>query len=194
MPPRLSPTDTKALGRIKAMEARVLYSEQLTEAMTWLGEKPDTIFLGQQVCYSGNALFNTFSGVPMDKRRELPIMEDTQLGMSIGLSLAGKIPVCIFPRMNFLILAMNQLVNHLDKIVVYSHGQFEPKVIIRVAVGSEKPLYPGAQHCGDYPLYLERTRIVRLRDSKDILPAYQEAYVRKGGTVLVEYADLYHLH
>ena len=171
-----------------------MYSEQLMAAMTWLGQQPDTIFLGQQVSYPGNALFNTFSGVPMDKRRELPIMEDTQLGMGIGLSLAGKVPVCIFPRMNFLMCAMNQLVNHLDKIAVYSHGQFEPKVIIRVAVGSEKPLYPGVQHCGDYPLYLEHTRIVRLYDSKDILPAYQEAYARQGGTVLVEYADLYYLH
>ena len=38
------------------------------------------------------------------------------MGMTIGLLMAGKIPVSIYPRWNFLLLAINQLVNHLDKL------------------------------------------------------------------------------
>ena len=38
------------------------------------------------------------------------------MGMSIGLALNGYIPITCFPRFDFLILAFNQLVNHLDKI------------------------------------------------------------------------------
>ena len=41
--------------------------------MTWLGKQPDTIFLGQSIAYPGNAIFKTLSGVPMDKRLELPV-------------------------------------------------------------------------------------------------------------------------
>ena len=41
---------------------------------------------------------------------------------------------------------MNQLVNHLDKIEIISKGNFKPKVIVRVLVGSKKPLDAGLQH------------------------------------------------
>ena len=90
--------------------------------------------------------------MPIDnsKKIELPLIEDTQMGMSIGLSLEGYIPISIYPRIDFLIIAMNQLVNHLEKIEEMSCGQFKPKVIIRTAIGSTKPLYPGLQHCSDY--------------------------------------------
>ncbi len=168
-----------------------MYSSELVKAMRWLGEKQDTVFLGQQVRFPGNFLHRTLVDVPMKKRIELPIFEDTQLGMSIGLSLSGKVPISIYPRMNFLLCAMNQLRNHLDLMETYSDGQFKPKVIVRVAVGSIKPVNPGVQHSGDYPLALENVRIVRLKEEWNILPAYQEAYYSKRSTVLIEYADLF---
>lgn len=167
------------------------YSGELTKAMTWLGKQPDTIFLGQQTRYSGNSLFKTLEYVPMNKRIELPVAEEMQLGMSIGLSLAGKVPITIYPRMNFLLCAMNQLVNHLDKLEVYSNGQFKPKVIVRVCVGSVKPMNPGVQHSGEYPLVLENTRIIRLKEDWNILSCYREAYESERSMVLIEYGDLY---
>jgi pyruvate/2-oxoglutarate/acetoin dehydrogenase E1 component len=167
------------------------YVNELTKAMTWLGKQPNTLFIGQQVRYDGNALFKTLSGVPLDKRIELPVAEDMQLGMSIGLSLAGKVPVTIYPRMNFLMCAMNQLVNHLDKIEKYSNGQYKPKVIVRVCVGSTEPMNPGVQHSGDYNLSLENIRIVRLKEESRIFPSYVEAYHATGSTLLIEYGDLY---
>ncbi len=170
---------------------KVSYSDELTAAMTWLGEQPDTIFLGQQVRYPGNALFNTLHNVPEEKKIELGVMEDSQLGMSIGLSLTGKVPITIYPRMNFLICAMDALINHLDKIEQYSHGQFRPKVIIRVCVGSTHPMNPGVQHSGDYSLALHNVRIIRLKEEWNILPAYQEAYYSGLSTILIEYGDLY---
>src|SRR3990167_7995267 len=124
------------------------YSDELAKAMTWLGEQQDTIFIGQQVCYPGNAMFKTLSGVPMGKRIELPVTEEMQMGMSLGMALTGKTVISIYPRFDFLLLAVNQLVNHLDKLEEFTHGQFHAKVIIRVGIGSRSPLYPGVQHCG----------------------------------------------
>ena len=49
------------------------------------------------------------------------------MGIAIGLSMSGYIPICIFPRFNFLLSAINQIVNHLDKIKDYSDGEFNPK-------------------------------------------------------------------
>ena len=126
------------------------YEEELTKAMTWLGEQQDIIFIGQQVCYPGNAMFKTLEGVPMEKRIELPVAEEMQMGISLGMALTGKTVISIYPRFDFLLLAVNQLVNHIDKLEDYTHGQYHAKVIIRVGIGSTKPMYPGVQHCGDY--------------------------------------------
>jgi len=58
------------------------------------------------------------------------------------LGLQGWIPASIFPRWSFLLLAANQLVNHLDKTASLGHGGFRTKVIIRTSIGSERPLHP----------------------------------------------------
>ena len=147
------------------------YKDELTKAMTWLGEKPDTIFIGQSVRYPGNALYETLAGVPDDKKIEVGVMEDAQMGIAIGLSLAGKIPVTIYPRFDFLLLAMNQLVNHLDKYPV--------RVIVRTCVGSRTPLDPGPQHSGDYVeglrSLLANVGVTDLLYPDQIMKAYQMA-------------------
>lgn len=167
------------------------YFDELQQAMTFLGKQTDTIFLGQSVSFPGNALYRTLSGVPTNKRLELPVAEDMQLGMCIGLSLVGKVPISVYPRMNFLMCAMNQLVNHLDKMATYSNGEFKPKVIIRVCVGSTIPVNPGVQHTGDYPIHLDNIKVIRLNESNEILTAYQEAYKSEYSTLLIEYGDKY---
>ena len=156
------------------------YSKELTRAMTWLGEQPDTIFIGQQVCYPGNAMFKTLEGVPMEKRIELPVMEDAQMGISLGMALTGKTVISIYPRFDFLLLAVNQLVNHIDKLENFTHNQYHAKVIIRVGIGSTKPMYPGVQHCGDYTeafrKMTKRLNILKIDKSEQAFHAYRCAY------------------
>mgnify|MGYP000117600495 CR=1 FL=1 len=79
-------------------------------------------------------MFNSLKSVDPNKRIELPVFEDTQMGIATGLALNGFIPVNCYPRFDFLILAMNQLVNHLDKIRYMSFNQFKPRVIIRTEI------------------------------------------------------------
>ena len=169
--------------------------DELTKAMTWLGQQPDTVFIGQCVEYPGNAMFKTLAGVPKEKCIELPVAEEMQMGMSLGMALTGKTVISIYPRFDFLLLAMNQLVNHLDKLEQFTHGQFRAKVIIRVGVGATEPLYPGVQHCGDYTAalmkMLNNVAVCRLTQSSDILPAYTCAYGDSGSNLIVENMNLY---
>ena len=171
------------------------YKEELTKAMTMLVQDDRTIFLGQSVCYPGQAMFPTLEGVPMDRRIELPIMEDTQMGMSIGLSLMGYIPISLYSRMDFLILAMNQLVNHLDKIAVMSHGEFVPKVIIRTLVGSRQPLDGGLQHTQDYSVeirdFIRNIKIYQIGNAESAIPYYREALDNPQSCLMVEYGEKY---
>ena len=102
-------------------------------------------------------------------------------------------PLSIFSRFNFLLCAMDQLVNHLDKLPLYSG--FHPRVIIRVAVPTPEPLDPGPQHLGNFSgafrSILKTVEIVELTDAGMIVPSYKEAMVRDGSTILVEFTEWY---
>jgi len=156
--------------------------------MTWLGEQHGTVFLGQSVAYPGTAMFGTLAGVPMEKRIELPVAEEMQLGICTGMSLAGYLPISIYPRWNFLLLAMNQLVNHLDK--YSSMSDYRPKVIIRVGIGAVTPLWPGEQHLGDFSGAVEQMlhtiEVIHLDKADEILGAYQHAFASPYSSIVVE--------
>ena len=166
------------------------FNEEVTKAMTLLGEDERTIFMGQQVEYSGSSMYNSLEGVPPEKKLELPIIEDTQLGMSIGMSLAGYIPICIYPRFDFLLLAINQLVNHLEKIKEMSQGEWSPKVIIRTMVGKKEPLNPGLQHCGDYHValmhMLRSVEVLKIWHPDRIVATYRNALDTDGSILIIE--------
>ena len=97
--------------------------------MEWLAEKDDTIFLGQAVNYSGNAMFNTTKTISSDKKIELPVFEDVQMGMSLGMAYEGVVPITSYPRFDFLLLALNQMINHLDKFPIITQNIYFPKAI-----------------------------------------------------------------
>ena len=81
------------------------YFDELKTAMNWLAEREDTLFIGQAVEYPGTAMFNSLKQIDINKRIELPVFEDTQMGMSLGLALNGFKVISIYPRWNFLICA-----------------------------------------------------------------------------------------
>ena len=160
------------------------------KAMAMLAADPRVIFLGQQVAYSGHAVFESLQDVPAERRLEVPVFEDTQTGMATGLALAGFLPVSIYPRLDFLVLGLNQLVNHLDKLPLMSCGQFTPKVILRTMVGGTKPLDPGPQHSQDHiealRLMLKTVTVVMVSEAEMVVPLYRQALEFPGSVLMIE--------
>jgi len=171
------------------------YFDELKRSMEWLGNQNDTIFIGQAVEYAGTGMTNTLKDISTDKLMEMPVNEDMQMGITNGLAMNGFVPVSIYPRWNFLLLSMNQLINHLDKLPMIS--DYKTKAIIRTAIGSERPLHPQWQHVGDYTeafdKMLTNVEVIRLDEPEQIFEAYQKAYNRTDGksTILVEWGDYY---
>jgi len=171
------------------------YFDELKRSMEWLGDQNDTIFIGQAVEYAGTGMTNTLKDVSTDKLMEMPVNEDMQMGITNGFAMNGFVPVSIYPRWNFLLLSMNQLINHLDKLPMIS--DYKTKAIIRTAIGSERPLHPQWQHVGDYTeafdKMLTNVEVIRLDEPEQIFEAYQKAYNRTDGksTILVEWGDYY---
>ena len=180
-------------SKVRAMK----YFDELKRSMTFLAHDPRTVFIGQAVAVAGTAMTNTLKDVPPDRLIELPVFEEMQMGMTTGMALTGLVPVSIFPRWNFLLCAINQLVNHLDKVQVMSNHGYKTKAIVRTGIGSQRPLHPQHQHVGDYTEALRAMcstiEIIRLEEPSDIFPAYERALLREDGrsTILVEYGDYY---
>jgi pyruvate/2-oxoglutarate/acetoin dehydrogenase E1 component len=169
-----------------------VYFDALRAAMLMIAEEPRSIFMGQAMT-EGTAMAKTFRGIAPEKLLELPVMEDAQLGMATGMSLTGLIPVTCYPRVNFLLLAMSQLVLHLDALPRYS--TWRPRVIVRTAIATPVPLDPGPQHLGDFTeafcSMLQTVEVVRLDSADRIVPEYGKALQREGSTLLIERTELY---
>jgi len=172
------------------------YSQQLIKAMSLLSDNPKTLFIGQAVEYEGTGLYESLKHIPSEKRLELPVAEYFQTGLANGMAIEGMIPISVYPRWNFLLMGVDQIVNHLDKFKTMSMGKCNPKVIIRVAVGSEYPVDPQCQHKGNFTeafrSMTKNIEVIELIRPTDILPEYEKALNRDDGvsTILVEYGDL----
>jgi len=123
----------------------------------------------------------------MEQRIEMPVIEDFQMGFCTGLALTGKLPICIFPRIDFMLLAINQLVNHLDKLPLFG---WHPKVIIRTTIGQKQPLDAGPQHTQNHTLafrdMLKNVRIFEAKSASEVTRYYDAAIAYTGSTLIVE--------
>jgi pyruvate/2-oxoglutarate/acetoin dehydrogenase E1 component len=171
------------------------YFDELKRSMEYLANDDRTVFLGQAVAVPGTGMSNTLKDVSKDKLIELPVAEEMQMGMSLGMALHGRIPISIYPRWNFLLCAVSQLVNHVDKLSLMS--KYKANVIIRTSIGSERPLHPQCQHVGDFTeafkSMCKTVEVIRLDEPFQIFPADVKALLREDNrsTILVEWGDYY---
>ncbi|MFT5387832.1 MAG: pyruvate/2-oxoglutarate/acetoin dehydrogenase E1 component [Candidatus Omnitrophota bacterium] len=173
------------------------YFDELKRTMEWLAEQDKTMFLGQTVAGPGTFMFQTLRDVPKEKALEMPINESFQMQFTLGLALDGRIPISVYPRQNFLLLATGDMVNMIDKVPAISEGETVPKIIIRVASGPFKPVHPGHQHIGNYAdgfrQMFDWIEVVELEEPEDIFPAYKHAYEREDNksTLIIEHGNYY---
>ncbi len=169
------------------------YYTAIKKELTLLSNDPRCIILGQQ-CYYEN-FYGLLNDIPLSKRHEMPVIEELQMGMSIGLSLEGYLPISIFQRMDFLPRACDQIVNHLDLIPELSRNKFIPKVIVFTTIGSTKPLDVGLQHNKDlisgFRALLRNTPIYDLKTVEDVQQSFKLAVISKNSSILVARQDLF---
>jgi pyruvate dehydrogenase E1 component beta subunit len=167
------------------------FNEAVNAAMRKLAAQPNALFVGQSVEYDGAAMHASLDGVPMRQRLEMPVAEDFQVGFCIGLALKGMLPICMFPRFDFVLLAANQLVNHLDKLPRF--GWYH-KVIIRTVVGQKTPLDAGPQHTQDhtaaFSLMLKSVDVARVSTPAQVEEAYDLAIRSPRSMLIVEHPGL----
>ena len=127
---------------------RYSYSTAILSAFEYLLENyPEVFVIGQGLWspwYVGNSMTALEKNFGVDRIIDTPVSEAATTGAAIGASLAGMKPIVVHPRMDFMLYAMDAMVNQAAK---WSHmfgGQSHPGVTIRSIInrGGEQ----GAQH------------------------------------------------
>jgi acetoin:2,6-dichlorophenolindophenol oxidoreductase subunit beta len=98
------------------------------------------IILGEDVAAKqGGGVFKITSGLTEKygehRVRATPISEQAIMGACVGAALAGMRPVAEIMLMNFLTVAMDQIVNHAAKLRFMSGGQTNVPLVIRTTTG-----------------------------------------------------------
>jgi len=180
-----------------SVEVLMKYFDELKRTMEWLAQHPKTLFLGQTVAGPGTFMYQTLRDCPKEKALEMPVNESFQMQFTLGLALAGYIPISVYPRQNFMLLAAGDLANMVDKMPAISSNEILPRILIRVAVGPDSPVHPGHQHVGNYAGAFRKMfgwiEVVELNEPEDIFPAYQRALERPDSktTLLIEHGNYY---
>ena len=169
------------------------YKDALKLAMENLAKDEKVRFLGYNVKY-GSRAYKTLEGIPQEQLIETPLAENLMADLTMGLSLTGFHPVVFFERHDFMLNALDAIVNHIGKLEELSYGEFKCPLIIRAAVGSTKPLYPGLQHMQDFTKVFKEIAgfdVLDIQTSSGILRAYEEAAKFNKPVMIIERKDLY---
>lgn len=125
----------------------ISYKDAIVQSMTELGEA-GAVFIGYNVAY-GDAM-GTLKNVPAEQKLETPVAENLMAGLAIGMSFEGFTPVLYYERHDFMTVASDAIINHIDKIERISHGEFKVPVIIRAVTADAGPFYSGITHSQDF--------------------------------------------
>jgi pyruvate dehydrogenase E1 component beta subunit len=86
--------------------------------------------------------------------RDTPISENTIVGTGVGAAMAGLRPVVEIMTVNFSLLAMDQIVNHMAAIPYMFNGQVRVPIVVRMPGGGGHQLGPTHSHSFE-ALYLQ---------------------------------------
>lgn len=139
------------------MERILSFVEALREATEQEMVRDERVFVMGLGVDDPKAILGTTRGLveKCGSRRvfDTPLSEDAMTGMAIGAALAGLRPVHVHIRMDFLMLAMNQLVNMAAKYHYTFGGAFNVPLVVRAIIG--KSWGQGAQHSQSfYPFFM----------------------------------------
>ena len=126
----------------------ITYAEAIREGHAQLlASDPRVFLIGQGVWspwYAGTSLKDLEKEFERHRVIDTPVSENAVTAAAIGAALAGMRPIVFHPRMDFMLLAMDPIVNQAANWSYMFAGQVKVPVVIRAAInrGGEQ----GAQH------------------------------------------------
>lgn len=173
------------------LDQEISYKDAVNASMEELSRQ-GAIFIGYNVA-KGDAM-GTLKNVPAYQKLETPVAENLMAGLAIGMSFEGFLPVLYFERHDFLLVAMDAIGNHIDKIERISHGEFKVPLIIRAVTADAGPFYSGPTHSQDFTNMLREAVSFPVIDPKtgsEVLKAFRGAQESGRPAIIIERKSRY---
>jgi len=118
---------------------KITYCQAIQEALQQEMQRDENVFVYGIGVPDHKAVFGTTAGIAekFGKKRcfDTPLAEDAMTGMGLGAAINGLRPVHIHARVDFLLLAMNQLANMISSYRYLSRSRLKASMVIRAIIG-----------------------------------------------------------
>ena len=132
--------------------AELIIREAIRKGLQEALETDDRVFLmGEDIgAYQGSYAVTRgfFEEFGPERIRDCPIAESVIIGSATGAAMAGMRPIVEMMTINFMLLAIDQVVNHAAKMSYMSNGQIKVPLVIRAVTGGGGRL--GATHSQNF--------------------------------------------
>lgn len=178
----------------------VSYREALFRSMRHaMACNPGALLMGQGV-NDHKGTFGTTTGLAAefgdDRVLDVPLCEDATTGIAVGAALNGGYPIHVHIRADFVLLAMNQIINMAAKMKYMSDGRADVPMMIRLVVG--RSWGQGAQHSQSPQslfAHIPGLTVIMPANSQTILDTYPWlAEHHRGPVVSIEHRLLYDIN
>ncbi len=176
----------------------IMFAQALNMAMSKaMADDDKVILLGEDIAdEQGGGVFKVTLGLSgqygTDRVRSTPISEQAIVGAAVGSALVGYKPVAEIMLMNFITVAMDQLVNHAAKIRFMSGGQTSVPLTIRTTTGAGTGL--GGQHSDMLEAWLAHVpglKVVAASNPKDAYGLLYSSIMDDNPVVFIENTPTY---
>jgi len=175
--------------------AKLTYLEAIREGLlAEMRSDPSVYVLGEDVALGGP--FGVTKGIAEElgpnRVVNTPISEGTIMGLAIGAALSGFRPVVEIMFVDFITLAMDQLVNHAAKLHYMSGGQLKVPLTVRVQCGVTGHM--GAHHSQSLEswfLHVPGLKVVMPSNPADARSLIQSAVRDDNPVLFIEHRGLY---
>ena len=119
---------------------RIISSAQaINEAFQIMGKRDKDVLLMAEGIDDPSSIFGTTKNLldiyGAERILEMPTSENAICGIAVGAAMSGKKPVVSFHRVEFALLAMEQIINNAAKMHYLSNGKHTAPIVIRLVIG-----------------------------------------------------------
>ena len=126
-------------AHLAGQERIITLADAIQEGLSESFARDDRTFLFAQGVADPSSMWGTLKGIGarFGEHRviEMPIAENGAVGIAVGAALNGQRPIISFHRVEFALLALDQIVNNAAKSHYISNGQHKVPLVIRMVIG-----------------------------------------------------------
>ena len=176
-------------------QRRVFFREAIGRAVREaLLEDPRVLVIGQDVAAFGGS-YREFAGLfaefGAERIRDTPVAEAAMVGIGVGAAAMGMRPLVSLTYMDFVLLALDPLVNYAAKARFKTGGQIRVPMVVKLTAGAEEQGVVHSQSFEPWLMSVPGLRVVAPSTPQDAYGMMRAALRADGPVVFVDHKRLF---